>query len=63
MSTVYDRETGEALGETQPEITDLEKLLRSTMAEFWKQNNLGQKYDVIRDALATAYKMGAGHAD
>ena len=42
----------------EPEITDLEKLLRSTMEAFWKTNNLEQKFDVLRKALAAAYKMG-----
>jgi hypothetical protein len=32
----------------------IEQLLRETMAEFWRQNNLGQKYEVIRQALRKA---------
>lgn len=40
-------------------IDDMEILLRETMAEFWRQNNLGQKYDVIRHALETAREMGS----
>ena len=35
-------------------IDPMEQLLRETMAEFWRQNNLGQKYDVIRRALTKA---------
>lgn len=33
---------------------EIEQLLRETMTEFWKQNNLGQKYEVIRQALRKA---------
>ena len=33
---------------------EIEQLLRETMAEFWKQNNLGLKYEVIRQALRKA---------
>lgn len=45
-------------------ISSMEQLLRETMAEFWRQNNLGQKYDVIRRALETAREMGSNeHVD
>lgn len=37
---------------------DLEQLLRETMEEFWKQNNLGQKHNVVRKALLKAFYMG-----
>ena len=33
---------------------EIEQLLRETMADFWKQNSLGQRYEVVRQALRKA---------
>lgn len=37
---------------------EIELLLRETMAEFWGKNSLGQKYEVIRQALRKAAGIG-----
>ena len=41
----------------------MERLLRETMADFWRQNNLGQRENVIRKALLKAHEFGeaVGH--
>jgi hypothetical protein len=33
---------------------EIQQLLQKTMADFWKQNSLGQRYEVIRRALCEA---------
>jgi hypothetical protein len=37
---------------------EIEQLLRQTMSDFWKQNNLEQKYEIVRRALRKAAGLG-----